>query len=91
MAYILRSPQVNLSAVLAQERPSVDLRLHTYENSTRNFLNALTDYKNRAVTAISEHRNKQTTEKKKILERTHAVETETNRHKLKEVDLIARA
>lgn len=90
MTSTLRLPQIDLKAVLSQEHPSIDLRVHTYENSTRNFLKALTSYKNRAITTISERRKHQALEKKKVLERTQAVEAETNQCKLREVDLVAR-
>jgi kinetochore protein Spc25 len=90
MASTLRLPQIDLKAILSQEHPSIDLRVHTYENSTRNFLKALTSYKNRAITTISERRKHQALEKKKAVERTQAVETEINQCKLKEVDLVAR-
>lgn len=91
MAHTHRLPQIDLSAVLAQEHPSIDLRVHTYENSTRNFLSALTNFKNRAITNISDNQKKQVTERKKILEKTHTVEAQTNQCKLKEIDLVARA
>jgi len=90
MNHVLRPPHVDLSAILTQQNPSIDLRVHAYENSTRNFLKALTTYKNRAITNISERRKHQVTEKKRLLERTQAVEMETNQCKLKEIELVAR-
>jgi kinetochore protein Spc25, fungi type len=90
MNHVLRAPHVDLSALLAQKNPSIDLRLHVYENSTRNFLKALTTYKNRAITNISERRKHQGSERKRLLERTQAVEIETNECKLKEIELVAR-
>ncbi|KAF8180408.1 chromosome segregation protein Spc25-domain-containing protein [Pholiota molesta] len=89
MAHTLRIPQVDLSAILSQQHPSIDLRVHNYENSTRNFIKALTSYKNRAIATISERRKHQAGEKKKILERTQAVEAETNQCKLREIELVA--
>ncbi|KAF9480912.1 hypothetical protein BDN70DRAFT_876932 [Pholiota conissans] len=89
MAYTIRIPQIDLPSILTQQQPSIDLRVHTYENSTRNFIKALTSYKNRAITTISERRKHQAGEKKKILERSQAVETETNQCKLREIDLVA--
>ena len=91
MAHSLRLPQIDLSAILAQENPSIDLRVHTFENSRRNFLSAVLKYKNRGITSISDKRKKQAMEKKRILEKTHDVEVETNQCKLKEIDLVARA
>lgn len=90
MPHALRPPQIDLAAILSQQHPNIDLRTHTYENSTRNFLKALTNYKNRAITTISERRKHQALEKKKILDRTHAVEVETNQCKLKEIELVTR-
>ncbi|KAF5318597.1 hypothetical protein D9619_010754 [Psilocybe cf. subviscida] len=89
MASTLRLPQIDLKAVLSQQHPSIDLRVHTYENSTRNFLKALTSYKDRAITTISERRKHQALERKKALDRTQAVEAETNQCKLREVELVA--
>ena len=90
MNHVLRPPHVELSSILTQQNPSIDLRVHDYENSTRNFLKALTTYKNRAITNISERRKHQAMERKKLLERTQAVEMETNQCKLKEIELVAR-
>ena len=86
---VLRPPLVDLSSILTQQNPSIDLRVHDYENSTRTFLKALTAYKNRAMTNISERRKHQAMERKKILEKTQAVEMETNQCKLKEIELVA--
>lgn len=90
MNHVALRPHVDLSSLLTQQNPSIDLRVHDYENSTRTFLKALTAYKNRAMTNISERRKHQALEKKKILEKTQAVEMETNQCKLKEIELVAR-
>jgi hypothetical protein len=82
-------PHVDLSSFLTQQNPSIDLRVHDYENSTRNFLKALITYKNRAITNISERRKHQAMERKNLLERTQTVEMETNQLKLKEIELVA--
>ncbi|PPR02258.1 hypothetical protein CVT24_011607 [Panaeolus cyanescens] len=89
MAQTLRLPQIDLEAILSQQNPTIDLRLQPYENSTRNFLKAVTSYKNRAIATISERRKHQTMEKKKILEKTQAVEAETTDCKMREIDLVA--
>ncbi|KAF9466858.1 chromosome segregation protein Spc25-domain-containing protein [Collybia nuda] len=89
MTHVLRFPQVDLASVLANQNPRIDLRLEVYENSTRNFLKAVANYKNRAIATISDRRNNQTTEKKKIIERTQLVEAETNQCKLTEIELVA--
>lgn len=86
---VLRLPQINLSSLLASDAPHIDLRLSTYEASTRNFLKAVSSYKNRALTTLSERRSFHATEKKRILEKTQAAETEINQCKLREIDLVA--
>ncbi|TFK38652.1 chromosome segregation protein Spc25-domain-containing protein [Crucibulum laeve] len=88
-AHVVRLPQINLAAVLVEQNPHIDLKLHNYENSTRNFLKALTNYKNRAISTIADRRKYQSTEKKKVLEKTQLVETETNQCKLREIELVA--
>ncbi|KAF8168394.1 chromosome segregation protein Spc25-domain-containing protein [Crassisporium funariophilum] len=89
MAHGIRLPQIDLSAILSQQNPNIDLRLNVYEHSTRNFLKALTSYKNRAITTISDRRKHQASERKKVSERTQAVEAETSQCKQKEIELVA--
>jgi kinetochore protein Spc25 len=91
MARVLRPPQIDLATVLAEPNPQIDLRLEVYESSTRNFLKAVGNYKNRAVTTISTRRANQAAERKKVLEKTQAVEAETIQCKLKEIELVAGA
>ena len=90
MAHVLRLPQIDLTAVLAEQNPQIDLRLEVYENSTRNFLKAVANYKNRAIATISDRRANQAAEKKKVIEKTQVVEAETNQCKLSEIELVAR-
>ncbi|KAG6874144.1 hypothetical protein C0995_005562 [Termitomyces sp. Mi166 len=87
--HVLRLPQIDLSSLLAADAPHIDLRLSAYEASTRNFLKAVSSYKNRALTTLSERRASHAPEKKRILEKTQAAETETNQCKLREIDLVA--
>lgn len=91
MNHVLRPPHIDLSAILTQQNPSIDLQVHVYENSTRNFLKALTAYKDRVITIISGRRKQHEVERKKLLERSQAFELETNQCKLKEIELVARA
>lgn len=91
MTRVLRPPQIDLASVLAEPNTQIDLRLEVYESSTRNFLRAVGNYKNRAVTTISTRRANQAAEKKKVLEKTQAVEAETIQCKLKEIELVAGA
>jgi len=85
-----RPLQINLAALLQQPNPTIDLGIQSYEASTRNFLKAVTNYKNRAMATIAERRKHQAQEKKKILDKTAAVETEIAQCKLKEIELVAR-
>ena len=88
---MLRVPKLDLPAVLAQQNPQIDLRLEAYEVSTRNFLKAVSNYTQRAVTEITNRKNTFNSEKKKVAEKTQQVETETSQCKLKEIELIAGA
>lgn len=81
--------QIDLSDILSEQNPHIDLRIEIYENSTRNFLKAISNFKNQFISQISERRAHQANEKKKILERTQAVEAETNACKLREIALVA--
>ncbi|EJF58865.1 chromosome segregation protein Spc25-domain-containing protein [Dichomitus squalens] len=88
MSKVLRVPKLDLPTVLAQQNPQIDLRLEAYEVSTRNFLKAVSNYTQRAVTEITNRKNAFAAEKKKIAEKTAQIETETNQCKLKEIELI---
>ncbi|KAH7911839.1 chromosome segregation protein Spc25-domain-containing protein [Hygrophoropsis aurantiaca] len=89
MPQTVRPVHIDLAAILAEPTPQIDLRLHAYEISTTNFVKAVTNYTNRAVLEITKHRNSQETDKKKLIEKTHAVELETNQCKLREIELLA--
>ena len=88
--HVRRPLQINLHALLQQQAPTIDLGVQSYENSTRNFLEAVTNYRNRAMTTIAERRRHQAQEKKKFLDKTAAVELETGQCKLREIELVAR-
>lgn len=89
MAQTLRLPQIDLASVLAEPKPYIDLRLEVFENSTRNFLKAVANYKNRAITTITDRRTNQAAEKKKVLEKSAFIEVETNQCKLREIKLVS--
>jgi kinetochore protein Spc25, fungi type len=91
MTHVLRHPQIDLAAVLTQPNAHIDLRLEVYESSTRNFLKAVANYKNRAITTISARRANQAGENKKVLEKTQSMEADTIQCKLKEIELVAGA
>lgn len=88
--HVRRPLQINLHALLQQQAPTIDLGIESYENSTRNFLEAVAKYKNRSMTAIAERRRHEAHEKKKIMDKISAVEAETGQCKLKEIELVAR-
>lgn len=85
----VRVPQLDLAAILEEPNPHIDLKTSTYETSTRNFLKALTIYKNRSINTISERRKAQAAEKKKLSDKIQQVEKETNQCKLREIELVA--
>ncbi|KAF8635955.1 hypothetical protein AX15_000121 [Amanita polypyramis BW_CC] len=86
--HVLRLPQVDLQALVAQQNPHIDLRLEVYDKSTRNFIKAVSNYKSRAVVVISDRRAQQVAERKKTLEKCQAAEAETNQCKLRELELV---
>ena len=88
--HVRRPLQINLHALLQQSNPTIDLGVQSYESTTRNFLKAVTNYKNRAMAAIDERRKHQVQEKKKVLDRITVVENETAQCKVKEIELVAR-
>ncbi|KAG5642570.1 hypothetical protein DXG03_002557 [Asterophora parasitica] len=89
MSHVLRLPQIDLAATLAAPNPAIDLRLQSYETSTRNFLKAVSNYKNRAITTISDRRTAQAAEKKRVIDKTGAIQHEINACKLREIDLVS--
>jgi|ERR1700722_18383741 len=89
MTHVLRVPQIDLTSLLTEQNPQIDLRLQSYETSTRNFLKALLIYKNHAISVITERRNNQNAERKRITAKIQSVETEINLCKVKEIELLA--
>ncbi|KAL4065761.1 chromosome segregation protein Spc25-domain-containing protein [Scleroderma yunnanense] len=85
----MRHTHVDLTAILAEPNPQIDLKLSAYEISTGNFLKAVTNYTNRAIAEITKHRNAQEADKRRLAERIQAVEAETNQCKVKEIELLA--
>lgn len=88
MAHTMRIPQIDLKAILAQPNPHIDLKLQAYESSTKNFLKAVSNYKNRSIATISDRRTTQVAEKKRVEEKVKSVETEINECKIKEIELV---
>ncbi|KAJ6618207.1 chromosome segregation protein Spc25-domain-containing protein [Mycena sp. CBHHK59/15] len=89
MTHVLRVPQIDLSALLADQNPQIDLRVQSYETSTRNFLKAVSNYKTRTMATIADKRATHAAEKKRTLERIASVEAETNQCKIQEIQLVS--
>ncbi|KAG6855706.1 hypothetical protein H0H87_011831 [Tephrocybe sp. NHM501043] len=85
---MLRLPQVSLPTILATPAPSIDLRLTSYYVSTSNFLKAVSSYKHRALTSLTALSSKHAAESKRLSEKAHALETETNQCKVREIELV---
>jgi kinetochore protein Spc25 len=56
----------------------INLRLPAYEASTWNFLKAVANYGNCVIAEITKRKEWQALERKKVMEKTAAVESETN-------------
>lgn len=91
MAHVLRVPKFDLSALLSQQNPQIDLNIEYYEASTRNFLEAVANYTHKAQTEMTQRKNSHLHEKKRLLEKIQSHEQETNACKVKELELIAGA
>ena len=89
MSHVLRVPQIDLASLLTEQNPQIDLRLQSYEASTRNFLKAVSIYKNHAISVITERRNHQNAERKKATGKIQSMEAEVNLCKVKEIELLA--
>ena len=85
---LIRPPQIDLAVVLTQQSPQIDLRLGAYDAATRHFLKSVTNFKNRAISVISDRRNTQAGEIKRVSEKIGSVESETNACKLREIELL---
>jgi len=88
MAYAHRGFHFDLKATLSDPNPHIDLRVPIYEESSQNFLNAVNNYKNRSIAAITDKRAKDAAEIKKLNEKTQRVEAETNKCKVQELELM---
>ncbi|KAH9989854.1 hypothetical protein BJV77DRAFT_1015587 [Russula vinacea] len=85
---LARPGQLNLAAILSAQSPTIDLHLPAYDASTRNFLQAISDFNSRAVAEINQRREAHTTETTRLAERAQSMEKETNQCKIKEIELI---
>lgn len=91
MASGFRVPQIDLGAVLQADHPVIDLRLESYENETRNFLQNLARFKDLAITQETEERATFAVETKRLSEKSTEIEAETNQCKVREIELLAGA
>ncbi|KAJ7677828.1 chromosome segregation protein Spc25-domain-containing protein [Mycena polygramma] len=89
MSHVVRVPQIDLSAVLSEQNPHIDLRVDSYEASTRNFLKAVANYKTRTIATIADKRATHAAEKKRTTERIANIEAETNQCKVQEIQLVS--
>ncbi|KAF7330461.1 Kinetochore protein spc25 [Mycena venus] len=87
--HVLRVPQIDLAAVLADQNPHIDLRVQALETSMRNFLKAVANHKTRTIANIADKRAAHAADKKRTLERITNVEAEINECKMQEIQLVA--
>lgn len=88
MTKAVRVSKLDLAAILQQQNPTIDLRIDAFEESTRNFRNAVASYSDRAMAEIMRRKNEYSTRKSKVAERTKQVENETNACKVRELELM---
>ncbi len=91
MASGFRVPQIDLGAVLQADHPVIDLRLESYENETRSFLQNLAKFKDLTITQETEERAAFVVETKRLAEKSTEIEAETNQCKVREIELLAGA
>ncbi|KAJ6498505.1 chromosome segregation protein Spc25-domain-containing protein [Mycena vitilis] len=89
MSHVVRVPQIDLYAVLSEQNPHIDLRVDSYEASTRNFLKAVANYKTRTIATIADKRATHAADKKRTTERIANIEAETNQCKVQEIQLVS--
>jgi len=80
--------QIDLKALLSQPNPHIDLGIQEFEASTRNFVKAVSNYKNRSVGTINERRTNHAGEKKRLNEKIKLIEEETKACKIREIELV---
>ncbi|KAK0233986.1 hypothetical protein IW262DRAFT_126252 [Armillaria fumosa] len=88
MASGFRVPQIDLDTVLQADHPVINLRLESYENETRNFLQNLTKFKDLVITQETEERAAFAAKMKKLAEKTKEMDTGTNQCKVREIELL---
>ncbi|KAE9407791.1 hypothetical protein BT96DRAFT_954386 [Gymnopus androsaceus JB14] len=71
----------DLRATLADPNPQIDLKIPIYEESAQSFLQAVNNYKNKSIAAITDKRARDAAEMKRLKEKTQKVAAETNKCK----------
>ncbi|KZT24727.1 hypothetical protein NEOLEDRAFT_1134784 [Neolentinus lepideus HHB14362 ss-1] len=80
--------RLNLAGILASQNPSFDLNIEAYDISTSNFLQAVSNYGDRAVKEITNRKNAYVVEKKRIADKTKLIEAEITDCKNREIELL---
>ncbi|TFK47908.1 hypothetical protein OE88DRAFT_1810626 [Heliocybe sulcata] len=80
--------RLNLAAVLSAQNPCLNVAVESYDISTRNFLQAVSTYGDRAVKEITNRKNVYISEKKRIADRTKQIDVEINDCKNREIELL---
>jgi kinetochore protein Spc25, fungi type len=87
----VRFPRIDLETLLKSNKdttPTIDLKLEGYERATKGFLKAVERYKHRSLAGLSERKQKQNDELKKLEEKTREAQNETNQFRLQEIELM---
>ncbi|KAH8101509.1 chromosome segregation protein Spc25-domain-containing protein [Cristinia sonorae] len=88
MSKVIRVAKLDLATILQQQNPTIDLRIDAFEESTRNFRNAVALYSQGAMTEITRRKNEFAARKSEYAKRTKQVENETNACKVRELELM---
>lgn len=78
----------DLRATLADPNPQIDLKIPIYEESAQSFLQAVNNYKNKSIAAITDKRARDAAEMKRLKEKAQKVAAETNKCKVQELELM---
>lgn len=88
MAYVPRGFHFDLKATLCDPNPHIPLRIEIYDESAQSFLQAVDNYKNKSIAAITDKRAKDAAEMKRLKEKAQKAEAETNKYKVRELELM---
>lgn len=79
---------IDLGAILDSQQPVIDLRLKEFEQTTRKFVKAVSEYTNRAIEEINQRKAKHAQETKRLEDRKSQAESEITTCKVKEIKLM---